>query len=715
MIKKLLFFFLSSLLIAATAFAQSPPVDNLYKIAFNGAAVTADGDLTDWQDAQWVYLSVDRPAYNVLEPSTNSGNLPSSPNDGSGWFAMKMDDNHVYFAVRVRDENAPLFDAADSPENLRLYDHLSVFLGLYDIGPDAYRSPHEEVLSQASGNNLIHPNDGSQIYTGSSYRISASDDNTGSTLGADYQLGVRAIPYASGESPITYNFGYVQNTPAGTEVGVELWGDGNGYNLEWKLPFSALAGTIANPSGPYADFDWPQFTPQDGQYIPFDANIGDADEVTNGIADTKILPLGLDGNRGDRSDSFGWRGQVVDMTQSPNNTPRWTYPIDFKDQQDLTIDADLSDWFDAPFMGISHDIPNWVEIQGVPGSAADLSGYLAIKADNENLYFGLRVRDEGTPMIETLDSPNLAFNYDHLGVYLGLYDISDVPSNPHVEGPGQFEMYNFKWQETDSARVDTIDATRTYRIRTENDNTETTRGSDFQIILRSLPYGTTPVEPQHWSGAYIDTTVFKGNEAAGVILPDETGYVMEWKIPFESLAGEINARVNRQEYNGIEWPMFTPSDGTTISFDADLTDRDETDGPRGLNRFLRLGDMPALWRDSKSWKMRGAITATTEKMAVSVEQPGIGKELPLTPQLSQNYPNPFNPTTTIQYSLPESAPIMLRVFSVVGQEVAVLESGVKSAGTHSVTFDASNLSSGIYFYRLETANSVITRKLTLIK
>jgi len=84
MIKKLLFFFLSPLLIAATAFAQSPPVDNLYKIAFNGATVTADGDLTDWQDAQWVYLSVDRPAYNVLEPSTNSGNLPSSPNDGSG-------------------------------------------------------------------------------------------------------------------------------------------------------------------------------------------------------------------------------------------------------------------------------------------------------------------------------------------------------------------------------------------------------------------------------------------------------------------------------------------------------------------------------------------------------------------------------------------------------------------------------------------------------
>ena len=187
MIQKLLFSFLTLLFIAATAFAQSPPVDNLYKIAFNGSAVTADGDLTDWQDAQWVYLSVDRPAYNVVEPSANSGNLPASPNDGSGWFAMKMDDDNIYFAVRVRDENAPLFDAADTPENLRLYDHLNVFLGLYDIGPDAYRSPHEELLSDGSGNNLIDPNDGSEIYTGSSYRISASDDNSGCRLSARRQ------------------------------------------------------------------------------------------------------------------------------------------------------------------------------------------------------------------------------------------------------------------------------------------------------------------------------------------------------------------------------------------------------------------------------------------------------------------------------------------------------------------------------------------------
>lgn len=698
------------------AFAQAPPVDNLYKIAFNGQAITVDGNLEDWQDAQWVYLSVDRPAYNVINPTSDSGNLPASPNDGSGWFAIKMDDNNIYFATRVRDQNAPLFDAEDTNENLILYDHLNIFVGLYDIGSTAYRSPHEELLTQGSGFSLTNPGDGSDLFTGSSYRISPSSDNTATTLGPDYNLGVRSLNYSETDDPVTYGYGYISSPLSGTEVGVELWGDGNGYNLEWKVPFEALSGLIADQNGEFADFDWPQFTPSDGMFIPFDATIGNADQVTDGSPDTKYLPLGLDGSRESRSNNFGWRGEIVDMTMNPNNTPRWTYSIDYKPTQDIMIDADLSDWHDAHFMGFSHDIPNWVQIQGTPGSANDFSGYLAIKMDDDHIYYGLRVRDEGTPMIETLDTPNLAFNYDHLGVYLGLYDISDVPANPHIEGAGQFEMYNFKWEGTDSARVDTIEATRTYRIKNEIDNIESTRGADYQIIMRALPYGTSPVSPENWNGAYVDTTVFKGNEAAGIVLSDETGYIMEWKIPFESLAGEINARVNRQEFNGIEWPLFVPSDGITISFDADLTDRDETDGIRDANRFLRLGDQPALWRDSKSFKMRGKVTETTEKMPVSIEHPGIDNvDLPATPQLAQNYPNPFNPSTNIEYFLPEAGMVSLKVYNMVGQEVAVIASGLKNAGSHTVAFDASNLSSGIYIYRLETAGHNTTRKFTLIK
>ena len=711
MTKKLLLSVILILATIVTTQAQSPAVDNLYRIALNGAAVTIDGDLTDWQDAQWEFLSVDRPAYGIINPTQESGIYPSSPNDASAWFAMKMDNDNVYFAIHVRDENAPLIADADSPENLNKYDNLNVFLGLYDIGGNAYSSPHSELLS--SGFNLIDPQTSGVVNTNSTYRISNGSDNTTSTLGPDHHLGVRAIAYGESDAPVTYNWGYVNSAIAGTEVATSLWGNSKGYTLEWKVPFASLAGQIG--SGAYANFNWPLFAPQDGMIISMDAEIGDADQVTNGDPDTEILTLGVSTALDRYSSRFGFRGKIVDMSQSPNNTPRRTYSVDFKLDQDVQIDGDLSDWLDAPFMGMSQDIPNWVLIQGTPESPADFSGYLAVKVDTANIYFAARIRDEGTPMIETLDEARLAFNYDHLSAYLGLYDISDIPSNPHVEGAGQFEMYNPRHVGTDSARVDTIEATRTYRIRNDIDNTTSTRGADYQITLRSLPYGDEPVDPEDYNGAYVDTTIYKGNWAAGDRTFDETGYVLEWRVPFSSLAGEITSRISRFQFTGIDWPKFVPEDGVVFSFDADITDRDETDGIRTANRFLRLGDQPALWRDSKSFSMRGEITLTNEKVGVSNENEELVK-LPGSPMLEQNYPNPFNPSTNIQFVLPEASVVSLKIFNILGEEIATLVNGRMGAGAHTIRFEASSsMSSGIYFYQLKAGSTTSTRKLTLIK
>jgi surface protein len=92
-----------------------------------------------------------------------------------------------------------------------------------------------------------------------------------------------------------------------------------------------------------------------------------------------------------------------------------------------------------------------------------------------------------------------------------------------------------------------------------------------------------------------------------------------------------------------------------------------------------------------------------------------GDTLPLVFALDQNYPNPFNPTTTIRYDLPESADVRLEVYNVMGQRVAVLVNAGQTAGSHSVSFDASNLASGVYHYRLQSGNEVLTKKMTLIK
>ena len=89
--------------------------------------------------------------------------------------------------------------------------------------------------------------------------------------------------------------------------------------------------------------------------------------------------------------------------------------------------------------------------------------------------------------------------------------------------------------------------------------------------------------------------------------------------------------------------------------------------------------------------------------------------LPAGYTLSQNYPNPFNPTTTIEFSLPQSGFVSLRVFDLLGQEIATLVNEEKAAGSYRATFDASNLPSGTYFYALKTAEYSSVKKMAILK
>jgi hypothetical protein len=89
--------------------------------------------------------------------------------------------------------------------------------------------------------------------------------------------------------------------------------------------------------------------------------------------------------------------------------------------------------------------------------------------------------------------------------------------------------------------------------------------------------------------------------------------------------------------------------------------------------------------------------------------------LPARCELLQNYPNPFNPSTTISYALPSRSHVTLTVFNALGQQVATLANEVEEAGSHDVRFDGSGLASGVYFYRLNAADYVNTRRMNLVK
>ena len=83
--------------------------------------------------------------------------------------------------------------------------------------------------------------------------------------------------------------------------------------------------------------------------------------------------------------------------------------------------------------------------------------------------------------------------------------------------------------------------------------------------------------------------------------------------------------------------------------------------------------------------------------------------------LDQNYPNPFNPVTKITYALPKSGNVQLKVYDILGREVAVLVNEVKQAGIHNVDFNATNLASGIYFYTLKSGDFYAVKKMVLVK
>ena len=100
-----------------------------------------------------------------------------------------------------------------------------------------------------------------------------------------------------------------------------------------------------------------------------------------------------------------------------------------------------------------------------------------------------------------------------------------------------------------------------------------------------------------------------------------------------------------------------------------------------------------------------------DPLATSIEQ----DELPVQVALKQNFPNPFNPATNIAFELKNAEQVTLKVYNALGQEVANLVDGLRSSGQHQVNFNADGMSSGIYFYRLQTSSRSITRSMTLVK
>lgn len=162
--------------------------------------------------------------------------------------------------------------------------------------------------------------------------------------------------------------------------------------------------------------------------------------------------------------------------------------------------------------------------------------------------------------------------------------------------------------------------------------------------------------------------------------------------------------------------IFQGKEGFAYSTDGGATFTDYDEGITNIDRVLSMlfdGEYIVIGMDGPGiYKIKASELGIT----TSIERE---ESLSTDYVLNQNYPNPFNPTTTIKFSIPKQDKVTLKIYDLLGKEIATLVNNELNAGSYSVEFDAvnvsKNLSSGIYLYTLKTKNSSHTKKLMLLK
>jgi hypothetical protein len=154
-------------------------------------------------------------------------------------------------------------------------------------------------------------------------------------------------------------------------------------------------------------------------------------------------------------------------------------------------------------------------------------------------------------------------------------------------------------------------------------------------------------------------------------------------------------------YNNNSWTAYSPVNATNVS---GMMVGYETDLPSGDGCTAAWTATALAYRCNTCFTFTGPL--------------GVGNNsstIPETYSLSQNYPNPFNPVTQIKFDIPKQGFVTMKIFDILGREVSKLVNEVKTPGSYIVDFDGSNLSSGVYFYKLEINNFSDIKKMVLIK
>jgi len=245
----------------------------------------------------------------------------------------------------------------------------------------------------------------------------------------------------------------------------------------------------------------------------------------------------------------------------------------------------------------------------------------------------------------------------------------------------------------------------TYPIITINDTVYLAPG---KFVVRDV----TPSAKGDLSLAGLPSFWIYGNKVE-ILSPPAILNVNPLLINVKSQQGDTTAFISNSGSGTLRWKARVTSGNEWLSIISDSSGTNNSSirflFQQNISPQPRVGTI-MVWDDSAFSPNR--FITVNQSVPTETEDPN---STPYSYSLYDNYPNPFNPSTIIKYSLGKSGNVSLIAYNILGKEVAVIFTGYKNAGTYQVTFDASNLPSGIYFYKLNTESYSTIKKMILIK
>ncbi len=179
-------------------------------------------------------------------------------------------------------------------------------------------------------------------------------------------------------------------------------------------------------------------------------------------------------------------------------------------------------------------------------------------------------------------------------------------------------------------------------------------------------------------------------------------------FPSPGQPGWVTFKWNKVQNADQYFIQLSHTQDFSFLFYSDSTTSDTSRTVAGFSEGLQY-----YWR-VQAKNVEGSSPWSASNFTVDVKDVKEGK-IPTEYSISQNYPNPFNPTTTISFGLPVKSYVSLKIFDYLGREIAIIVSEEMLAGSYSKQWNASNMSSGIYFYRLQAGTFTETKKLVLLR